>query len=63
MTEHDPENIAAESSEGDFVDQHTDVDDFDIDLDTDELVDDSWDADLTDVADQHTPAPLDEDDP
>ena len=61
MTEYDPEPVADELSEVDFVDQHTDIED-ELQLDTDELADEAWSADIADVADQHIPAPVDEDD-
>lgn len=59
MTAYDPESVPDESSEGDFVDQHTDVvDDPDVEPDTEDLTDNAWGADVTDVADQRTPAPI-----
>ncbi|MGH3359672.1 MAG: hypothetical protein ACRDO7_12790 [Nocardioidaceae bacterium] len=62
MTEIDPEPV---SDEADFIDQHIDIEDLDLEAELDdpaavELHDDAWDADIADVADQHTPALLDD---
>ncbi len=65
MTEQDPESTPDDASEGDLVDQHTDIGD---DLDTypdaepaeGRVAGDSWDADVADVADQQAVAGLGE---
>lgn len=55
-----------ESDEADLADQSLDGDEeFDVDAELDDPVDvefdeDAWDADLADLADQHTDAPFDD---
>lgn len=64
MTELHPEPAPEESDEADLADRQFGLDaELEADLDDPAelgLEDDAWDADLADVADQRTEAPLDD---
>lgn len=63
MTEHHPDPISDDSSEGDYVDQHTEIaTEPDDEPATEDLADDAWGADIADVSDQQIPARLAEED-